>query len=551
MLALRLLYVRMILMTKDFLRKIVDARKRPPAWRDVSQMREDPRVVMLGFDALSLPFLQAHLDELPTFKGLFAKGALIEPETTGNHFPASCWPTFASGKGVGEHGQYFPFQWDPKNLKHRRIADPAWQNELLFEPFWYPIARRGIDCTAFDVNFVLENESAPCRQISNWSIQDTDAAAASDPALLAELRRRFGRRPIGKEVPVVKTKSQSRKIRKSLIKAIRCKTDAILWLMERNAWRFFIATYYEAHRAGHNLWPVTGEFASEADPDALLDVLRTLDSEIARVIEHISDERTTVILFALHGMAPNRAQDHFLQEIMSRLNARYLSERGHQSVTAQRPSLMSILRKRVPPSWQYMIVSLVGENVQDWVVDRSLVGGLNWSRTPAFRMSSGGEGMVRLNIKGREARGFFEPNSNALGDYVAWLKERLLEIRVKGTGELLVKRILHPHEIFPGPRSHFLPDLLLEWAPEAPAEHIYSEHIGEINSRLQTGRGGNHAGGAFALVTGPGATRPDLGKVAHIKDIGKFATACLEHANAPELAPRRTGSSPDMLLASI
>ena len=355
--------------------------------------------------------------------------------------------------------------------------------------------------------------------------------------MLSELRRRFGRRPIGKEVPVVKTKSQSRKICKSLIKAIRCKTDAILWLMERNTWRFFIAAYYEAHRAGHNLWPVTGEFASEADPDALLDVLRALDAEIARVIEQVSDERTTVILFALHGMAPNRAQDHFLQEIMSRLNARYLSERGHQSVTAQRPSLMSILRKRIPPSWQFAIASLLGEDVQDWVVNRALVGGLKWARAPAFRLSSGGEGMLRLNIKGREARGFFEPNSNELGDYVAWLKERLLEICVKGTGELLVKRILHPHEIFPGPRSHFLPDLLLEWVPEAPAEHIYSEYIGEIDSRLQTGRGGNHGGGAFVLVTGPGATRPSLHAVAHIKDIGKFATACLEPAEAPELVP--------------
>jgi hypothetical protein len=35
---------------------------------------------MLGFDALSLPFVQAHLDELPTFKRLFARGALIQPE---------------------------------------------------------------------------------------------------------------------------------------------------------------------------------------------------------------------------------------------------------------------------------------------------------------------------------------------------------------------------------------------------------------------------------------------------------------------------------------
>ena len=492
-------------------------------------------MVMIGFDALSLPFLRAHLDVLPTFKGLFTSGALIQPETPGSYFTGSPWPTFASGQAIGEHGQYFPFQWDSKNLRHRRIADPAWQDMLAYEPFWHAIARRGIECTVLDAGFVLDNEAAPCRQITNWSVQDTAAAAASNSALLAEVRRRFGRRPIGPEVPVVKTKSHSRKIRNSLLKSIKCKTDAILWLMERDEWRFFLTSYYEFHRAGHNLWPVDGQFGSQTDPDALRDVLQSLDFEVARVIEHVSDERTTVILFALHGMAPNRAQDHFLQEIIARLNARYLADRGYRRASEQRENLMSILRKRVPPSWQFAIASMLGEDVQDWVVNRALVGGLKWSRTPAFKVSSGGEGMLRLNIKGREAQGFFEPNSNELGDYVAWLKGRLLEIRLKGTDEPLIRRILHPHEIFPGPRCHFLPDLLLEWAPEAPAEHVYSEHIGEIQARLLTGRGGNHAGGAFVLVTGPGATRRGLHEVAHIKDIGKFATACLEPANTPEL----------------
>ena len=368
----------------------------------------------------------------------------------------------------------------------------------------------------------------PCRQITNWSVQDTGAAAASDPALLSELRRRFGYRPIGPEIPVAKTISHSRKIRDDLIKSLKRKTDAILWLMGRDKWRFFLAGYYETHRAGHNLWPVNERFGSETDADALLDVIRALDAELSRIIDHVHDDRTTVILFALHGMAPNRAQDHFLQEIMSRLNARYLSTRGDEGTARQRGNLMAVLRKRIPPSWQFALASLLGENVQDWVVNQSLVGRLKWSRTPAFRVSSGGEGMVRLNIKGREARGFFEPNGNELGDYVAWLKERLLEIRVKDTDEPLIRRILHPHDIFPGPRSHFLPDLLLEWGPDAPAEHIYSEQMGEIREQLLTGRGGNHTGEAFVLVTGPGATRPELHAVDHIKDIGKFAAACLE-----------------------
>jgi predicted AlkP superfamily phosphohydrolase/phosphomutase len=497
-------------------------------------MRKDPRVVMLGLDALSLPFLQAHLEKLPTFKGLFSSGTLIQLESTAKYFSASPWPTFASGKSLGEHGVYFPFQWDPKKLGHRRQGDPAWQTELAFEPFWYPAARRGIDCTVLDVSYVLDNETAPCRQIANWSGQHV-GAEASDPALLADIRRRFGRHPIGKEVPVVKSRSHSRSIRNRLLKSLKSKTDAILWLMERDKWRFFLASYYETHRAGHNLWPNDEEFASRADSDALLDVLQELDCELARVMDHVGDQRTTVILFALHGMAPNRAQDHFLQKIMARLNDRYLSERGDRSPLKQRASVVSVLRRLVPPSLQFAMASLLGENVQDWVVNRTLVGGLKWPRTPAFRVSSGGEGMLRLNIKGREAQGFFQPNSNELGDYVAWLKERLLEIRVKDTDEPLIRRISHPQELFPGPRRHFLPDLLLEWGPESPAEHIYSEHIGEIHAQLLTGRGGNHDGGAFVLVMGPGAARPELRELAHIKDIGKFAMACLEPAKAREL----------------
>jgi predicted AlkP superfamily phosphohydrolase/phosphomutase len=502
-------------------------------------MRQDPRVVMLGFDALSLPFVRAHLDDLPTFKSLLARGTLIQPETTASYFTASLWPTFASCQTVGEHGQYFPFQWDAKNLRHRRPAEPAWQEEFAFEPFWHPVARRGIDCTVLDIGFVLNNETAPCRQITNWSVQDTGAAATSDPALLAELRRRFGYRPIGKEVPVAKTRSHSRKIRNDLIKSLKCKTEAILWLMKRDDWRFFLTSYYETHRAGHNLWPVDWDFATHPDPDALIEVLQALDSEVARVIEHVGDERTTVMLFALHGMAPNRTQDHFLQEIMARLNARYLAAHGYQGNGVQRASIMSILRKRIPPSWQFMIASMFGEDVQDWVVNRSIVGGFDWSRIPAFRVCSGGEGFLRLNIKGREAHGFFEPNSNELGDYVAWLKERLLEIRVKGTDEPLIRRIWDSHEVFPGPRSHFLPDLLLQWAPEAPSEHIYSEELGEIRAHLSTGRGGNHTGEAFVLVTGPGADRPGLHAVEHIKDIGKFAVTCLEPTDAPEVSQDR------------
>jgi len=66
----------------------------------------------------------------------------------------------------------------------------------------------------------------------------------------------------------------------------------------------------------------------------------------------------------------------------------------------------------------------------------------------------------------------------------------------------------------------------LKWVPTEPAEHIWSEDIGNIHERLRTGRGGNHAGGSFAVVAGPGANSAPF-ELVHIKDLGRFARLCL------------------------
>jgi predicted AlkP superfamily phosphohydrolase/phosphomutase len=481
---------------------------------------------MLGIDAMSLPFARMHLDQLPALQSLLKQGVVITPKTPGEQFSGSPWPTFAYGKDVGEHGIYFPFQWDAKHLKQRRQRDAAWREQFEFEPFWYELSRAGLSCTVLDAGCVLNSSAAPCRQITNWSYQETAWAEASEPALLAEIISRFGRRPIGKDVPVPKTNAFCNELRDRLVEAVERKADAILWLMARYEWQFFLAGFYEVHRAGHILWPAEGEFASKADPHALLEVYQAQDRQLQRIIEHALDERTTLILFALHGMGPNTAQNHFLPKIMSKLNAHYLSERGIVDAPAKGQSFVSLLRKAVPYKLQTALAELLGETVQDWVANRSIIGGYDWSRTPAFTLSSESVGYLRLNIKGREAQGFFEAGSKELNDYVAWLENALLSIRVVGTDEPLVKSFLRTRELYNGPQSHLLPDILLTWAPAAPVEFIVSNKIGQIHERLRTGRGGNHIGESFVVVAGQCAANDTVREIAHIKDIGRIARSC-------------------------
>jgi predicted AlkP superfamily phosphohydrolase/phosphomutase len=486
----------------------------------------DRRLMMLGLDAASLPFIRDNLGKLPVMASLLDGGELHELETPAEHLSASVWPTFSTGKPPGEHGQYFPFQWSAKDGRYRRLADPHWSEEFDVEPFWHRVARAGVPTIAFDIAHALHDERAPCLQITNWSYQSSGAAKASDPDVLKDIQRRFGRRPIGPEVPVPKTARQCSALRDSLVAAVRAKGDATLYLMQR-PWALFVTGWYEAHRAGHNLWPVEGDFASDAAPDAMLAVYEETDRQLGRVLAALDGTGASLLLFALHGMEPNRAQDHFLTEILRRLNALYL---GHDASGSKRPAAlnaMALLRRAVPPTLQYNAASLLGEHVQDWVVNRSLTGGRDWRATPSFPILSGGEGLIRLNVKGRETPGFFAPGDGELSDYVEWLKARLSAIEVAETGERLIRGIAEADDVFPGERRHFLPDLILDWAPEAPVHRITSPDIGEIEVSLATGRGGNHNALAFLVARGADVFLDAVGQVRAISDLGGVAEALL------------------------
>lgn len=491
-----------------------------------------PRLLMLGLDAVSLPFIREHLDRLPVIASLLESGKVSELRSPASNLAASVWPTFLTGKPPGEHGQYFPFQWNARNCDYRRIADPRWSEEFDVEPFWHRIARAGIPTIAFDVAHTLHDGRAPCLQITNWSYQSSGDAKASDPAVLKDIRRQFGRRPIGPEVPVPKSARQCDAICGQLSAAVRAKADATLYLMKK-PWRLFVTGWYEAHRAGHNLWPVDGDFASDASPDAMLAIYEETDRQLGRVLADVegSPTPTSVLVFAVHGMEPNRAQDHFLTEILMRLNRLYLGRAS--TAPSAKPSVfnfMAFLRQSLPPALQYRAASMLGERVQDWVVNRALTAGRIWQETPSLPILSGGEGLIRLNIKGRESPGFFEAGSAELANYTGWLRERLMKIQVADTGEPLVKKVSTVDELFPGPRQHFLPDLMVQWAPDEPVHRVISPDIGEIEVSLATGRGGNHNDSAWMIAKGDDAFLRAAVSVHDISGLGGIAEAYLVDA---------------------
>ena len=105
--------------------------------------------------------------------------------------------------------------------------------------------------------------------------------------------------------------------------------------------------------------------------------------------------------------------------------------------------------------------------------------------------------------------------------------DRLAAIEVSGTGEPLIRRIVAADQECPGIRRHFLPDLILDWGPDAPAQRISSPDIGEIEASLATGRGGNHDGSAFLIAKGGEAFLEAFEPVRDIADLGRAAETFL------------------------
>ena len=97
----------------------------------------------------------------------------------------------------------------------------------------------------------------------------------------------------------------------------------IRWLVTYREWDFFIAAFGETHRGGHILWPDGRDSESEVLANALLDVYRALDKALGELLFAVHLKSTTVIIFALHGMGRNLSQEHFVPQLMDRVNRRF------------------------------------------------------------------------------------------------------------------------------------------------------------------------------------------------------------------------------------
>jgi predicted AlkP superfamily phosphohydrolase/phosphomutase len=483
---------------------------------------------MIGIDAGDLDFIRSSLDKLPRFRQLLTEGILFKLGSTAETLTSSVWPTFATGTLPGEHGAYYPMQWDPSAHTLRRVA-ADW---LYYEPFWYELARQGKRVAVLDVPFSLPSKLGQGIEVLNWGSQECLGPFSSNrPELAREVRTRFGKHPMGNEIPVQESTARLELSARNLVAGARRKSELSRWLMNTTDWDLFITVFAECHRGGHILWPESGDSSSAVPANALTEVYQAVDEAVGHVLDGADMETTTVIVLSVHGMRANFTQEHFVLSLMEQVNKAFAGESiSNSAPPSGRKNPMRMLREALPAELQYAVAKAVPAAVRDWVVKRTYCGGIDSRHTPGFALPGSGEGYLRFNLVGREAVGALEPGSEQFQRYQDTLKKTLMAFKDATTDIPIVRGIVSPATLYPGPRSDLLPDLVILWNELLPVPEIYADNGSRLTGRLTTGRTGEHQPNGFAIVTGNKRRLEGAPPLKHIVDFAAFTRHLLMNA---------------------
>jgi len=464
-------------------------------------------ICVLQFDAASVAVVDRMLaaGRLPALAGLIERGRRVELRTPADHFAAGAFHTLYSGVELGDHGLFYPFQWDPAVQRARYMtafpAPPA---------IWERLARAGLRTLAID-----PYESRPPRDwrgtyVCGWQFADRVVLPrwSLPKEAGAQLAERHGRGPGATEIFGRPRVRDLLALRETLIAAPGRVADAAAELLARESYDLAWLTFSAAHLAGHQFWDLSQLAAEPAGRErelltsALDSVYEAVDAAFARTLRALPGD-TDVIVTSAVGMDVNSSRADLLPGMLAAVLSGGPLPAGDGAAGA-----IWRLRGAIPPSARGAIARALPDRAALELTARLELRAVDWSQTRAFAHPADNQGYVRLNLRGRERDGIVDDSE--AGELLARIADGLATFRDPDGAPAVAgaERVAEHH---PGERVDQLPDLVVRWSERAATtlEGVSSPAFGDVmRSGAGSGRSGNHTPGDAWAVIAPARSAP-------------------------------------------
>ncbi|MCS7268467.1 MAG: alkaline phosphatase family protein [Geminicoccaceae bacterium] len=472
----------------------------------------------------------AETGDLPALRALLARGRSGDLATPAELLHVAALPSLYTGVGPARHGVWFTFQPAPGVQGWRRFSPGLYGAPT----FWTLAAAAGRRCVVFDTPYVHPEPGYAGVLLLEWGTWARYLEPTSVPENLSRaLERAVGRHPLGLEAHALGfAPLDPRDTAAKLETTLEARTRATVWLMRQKPWDLFVTCLDETHPAAHYCWlpPEEGSLKPSMEQPHLLRVYRALDRSLAAIVEAAGPD-TTILLVSGDAIGPNRAGWHLLPKVLARAGHLASSDLAAEAVgEGARPRAgfdpVKTLRDLLPADFRKRLVGLLPRGWRDKLAQRVDIAGIDWSRTTAYCLITDLEGCIRVNLAGREPLG--RVPEEEYGPFLDRLERELLELHHPDTGEPAVARILRADRELAGPRSPYLPDIVVHWRRERAIRALQSPSIGIVRGVSPDPRPGTHAGPGFALLAGPGIDPGDLPRGARVEDVAPTVLALLE-----------------------
>jgi predicted AlkP superfamily phosphohydrolase/phosphomutase len=469
---------------------------------------------------------------LPHCAELRRQGAFGLVQNVRYYRTETSWLTFLTGALPAQTGEWGHVLYDPADYG---IEERSAYEFVRFPPFYATLAGRRV--CVFDPPLAQPVDGVDGLQVLGWGTEVNQCLRTSRPdSLMRELIERHGAHPLFEtslpdrsndgEPEVLSYRIPSsydvpalEQLSERLCTGARRRGHIMRDLMSRGPWDFFLGVFSETHTASHLLWhlsqdhPLREVLCSQIHGDPMLRVFQAVDRAIGDFAAAIPED-SYLTLFSIYGIGANvldLPSMAFLPETLFRWS--FPGERALGSAAPGRSDATATLDSSL--HWKDQVWGRIAAPArgrlesprhQEQRRDPLAWQPANWFRPVwpdmnAFALPTYSEGLIRINVAGREGRGKIPPAQfTQTCDDVCALVSGLTDGR---SGRPMVREIIRTRgEPFENDGTGAPADLIVLWQEEAPTDLVESPRIGRIGP-LPFFRTGGHSSQGFVISRGP------------------------------------------------
>ena len=525
------------------------------------------KVLAIALDSAEWRALEPLVDAglMPNLAALRERSAFVRLDNSRELRTEFLWTEFATGRPGEEDGMWGMANFEPGEydgrFKGRPNLKPWWAFGTSFSSVTIDLPDGG----------VITDEGVSGPQVVGWGAHAAGFNRTSLPeGLLAEIDARFGPHPaFGRESdPLWYSPTYIKNATDALVAGAAQRSAIFKYLLDQTPnWDFALSVWSEAHSGGHYMWhgadpshPAFTTPTAQLAGEQMKRVHIVLDEAIGRAIADAGE--CDVCVFSLHGMKPNASDIQtsvLLPELLHRLHfkkpalrmpggeswrvsgmpvvvpsedmqwidyvARHFADSHSRraintikramprpllelarSATGRANHRPGVLFGEIPPEQSFSTAKGgIGKSEPTymplwWYRHR-------WPSMRYFAVPSFTDGLVRINLRGRERDGLVD-----VDDYRRACDEVIAEVR-SATSPLTGKSIVADVEMMRA-NDPFDPDgppadIAFRWSDSTQAlDHPTAGLIGPVPYQ----RAGEHDGTGFAFFAGEGIAAGDLGE---------------------------------------